>query len=66
MAVQKKTSKGDTYIGLPYDTIVDVVAINGQKVVIKRMTYGESLKIKKVKGWAYSSFQPGFHSYKNN
>lgn len=62
MAIRK--IKEPEHIGLPYDTIVDVVAINGLQVIIKQMTYGESLSKKKVKGWKYTTYQKGFHGFK--
>lgn len=62
MAIRK--SKESEHIGLPNDTLVDVVAINGSQVVIKEMTYGESLIKKKAKGWKYTTYQKGFHGFK--
>ena len=62
MAVQKKQFKGEAYIGLPYDTIIEVVATKGDQVIKKQISYGEALSMKKAKGWIYSNYQKGFCS----
>jgi len=60
-----KFNKDDPYLSLPAETLIDVVAFQGDKVVVREMTYKKYRTMKKVKGWNYRSFQKGFHSYKN-
>ena len=52
------------YESLPYDTPVDVVAVNGDRVIVKPMTFGESLAIKRSKSWRIIAYKKGFHSFK--
>lgn len=59
---RKANSKLD-YVGLPYETIIEVVATDGETFVKREMTYGEALNIKKRKGWKYSNFQKGFSQF---
>jgi len=60
MAVKKDVDN----FGLPLDTIIEVIATNGEKVIKREMTYREALAMKKKKGWIYSNYQKGFCSMK--
>ena len=50
---------------LPLDTQIEVISIKGDKVIKKTMTFGDSLKLKKVKGWTYVNYQLGFSKFKD-
>ena len=51
---------------LSLETIIEVVATKkGETPIIKEMTYGEALKIKKNRGWSCSNYQKGFYQNKN-
>ena len=56
--------KGD-YVGLPFETIIEVVATDGKEYVKREMTYGEALNLKKRKGWTYINYQKGFSQFNN-
>jgi hypothetical protein len=65
MAVKKSSSANkNEYIGLPYDTIIEVIATDGKDYIKKEMTYGEALNLKKKKGWRYDFYQKGFSQFK--
>lgn len=58
--------KGKTIIQLPLETIIEVVATKeGETPIVKEMTFGEALKMKKGRGWNYSNYQKGFYQNKN-
>lgn len=59
----RRTKKVD--VGLPGNTIIDVVAILKDKVYVSSMTFDEAKKIKKKRGWTYRNYMVGFHSFKN-
>ena len=59
-------AKQNSFLGLPEETIIDVVATKGEKVYVQTMTLGQSKFIKKKAGWSYKNFQKGFHSLKTN
>ena len=68
MAAPKKPKTSDYHV-LSLETIITVVATKGETVIIKDMTFGEALKIKKSAGWIYSNYQKGFYAMvdtKNN
>ena len=50
---------------LPLETQIEVISIKGDKVIKKIMTFGDSLKLKKVKGWTYVNYQFGFSKFKD-
>lgn len=54
--------RGKEYERLPYNTFVEVVAINGETVVKKKMQFDEALRLKKKPGWRYINYQIGFCS----
>ncbi len=43
---------------------IDVVAKNGDRILVKTMTYGDALELDKS-DWKLEFFQVGFHSYKS-
>ena len=49
---------------LPLETQIEVISIKGDKVIKKAMTFGDSLKLKKVTGWTYINYQLGFSNFK--
>ena len=49
---------------LHLETVIEVVAIKGDKIIKQQMTYGKALQIKKTKGWQYLLYQIGFSSFK--
>ena len=53
------------YNVLPINTMIEVIARNGDKIYKKEMEYGEALKMPKKKGWTYQFFQLGFSQYSN-
>lgn len=48
----------------PLTTEIEVIAIKGEKVVKKIMTYEKALEIPKAKGWRYVFYQLGFSQFK--
>lgn len=50
---------------LPLETKVELVAIRGDEVFKKIMTYGESLNVQRKKGFKYYTFQLGFSQFNN-
>ena len=50
---------------LPLETQIEVIQTKGDKVIKKTMTFGEALKLKKVKGWTYVNYQLGFSNFKD-
>lgn len=58
--------KKNTFLGLPEETLIDVVATKGEKVLVKTLTIGEAKRLKKSNGWTYRNYQIGFHSFKTN
>lgn len=47
---------------LPFETIVDVVATKGDKVVIKKMKFLDAILVKKEKGWNYRNYKEGSYN----
>ncbi len=60
----EKTMRRTKKLELPFDTIIEVVAIRGDKVTKKEMTYGGFLNMDRAKGWIYKSYQLGFCTMK--
>jgi hypothetical protein len=57
--------KKDKKTGIfPLTVDVEVIAIKGDKVVKKVMTYGKALEIPKAKGWTYRFYEIGFSQFK--
>ena len=54
------------YMGLPPDTLVDVVATKNEFVYIKQMSISEYGRMQRKKGWYYRLYQIGTHSFKSN
>ncbi len=51
---------------LPLDTIIEVVATKkGEAPIVKEMTYGDALKLKRNRQWSYSNYQKGFYQNSN-
>ena len=44
---------------------IEVISIKGDKSYKKIMTFGDALKLKKVKGWTYVNYQLGFSKFKD-
>jgi hypothetical protein len=58
--------KKEINVGLPLETKVEVVAINGKGVAIKKeMLYKEFLSLKTKRGYTYYAFQLGFSQFNN-
>lgn len=51
---------------LPKNTIVEVIAKKGDKIIKKEMTYKKALNLKKSNGWTYEFYELGFSQYKIN
>jgi len=60
-----KANKDHLFLKTPAETIVDVVAFKDDIIMVRQMTFKAFIYMKQIKGWTYSSFQKGFHSYKN-
>jgi len=60
-----KPDKDHLFLKTPAETIVDVVAFKYDIIMVRQMTFKAFVGMKKKEGWTYSSFQKGFHSYKN-
>ena len=56
--------KETKFLGLPNDTMIEVVGIKSDKVIVKKMTFGDWINLNKQKGWEYKAYQVGFHSFK--
>lgn len=56
--------KETKFLGLPNETMIEVVGIKLDKVIVKKMTFRDWLSLKKQKGWEYKAYQVGFHSFK--
>ena len=48
---------------LPDSTEVDVVAICGEKKIVKRMTIKDWLSLVRKPGWSYIAYQIGYHAH---
>ena len=48
----------------PLTSSVEIVAIKGDEVFKKILTYEQALNIKKKKGWCYIIYQVGFSQFK--
>jgi len=55
-----KSKKDADYHALPLSTEITVCAVKDGNVVIKNMTFGEALQLKKTPGWTYTNYQKGF------
>lgn len=55
-----------TQIGLPLDTIIEVIRQNKDKseTVKKEMTLGEWLDYPKLENYTYTAYQKGFSQFK--
>ncbi|MCP4085071.1 MAG: hypothetical protein GY745_08485, partial [Actinomycetia bacterium] len=49
---------------LPMETKVELVAVKEKQLFRKILNYGDALKVKRKKGWAYFIYQVGFAQYK--
>jgi len=47
---------------LPFETIIDVVATKGDKVVIQKMSFLQAITMKKTKGWYYRNYKEGAYA----
>lgn len=47
-------------------TILEVVAIKGEDVIVKEMSYSEWKLLKRKSGFRYMAFQVGFSQFKIN
>lgn len=56
--------KAAVILGLPGDTIIEVVRVKGDEVVKKEMTYSEWMNLTRQPGYRYSAFQKGYSAYK--
>lgn len=50
-------------IGLPRETVIEVVRTKGDEVLKKTMTFGDWLNLKKLPGYVYCAYQLGFSQY---
>lgn len=51
---------------LPFNTQIELIAIRGDEVFKKIISFEDSLKIKKKKGWTYIRYQIGFSQFKSS
>lgn len=65
LGAQKKVKSGSAF-NLPEFTMVEVVAIKGDKVRKKQMTLYKYRSLRKIKGWIYRTYQIGFCSLVKN
>ena len=54
-------------LALGNDVLIDVVRVNKKdgSVIVKEMTFGKWMEMKKTKGYFYTAYQKGFSQYKN-
>ena len=50
----------------PLATEVELIAIRGEEVFKKIMTYQDALNVPRKKGWEYKIYQIGFSQYNLN
>jgi hypothetical protein len=53
----------DNALGLPLDTLIEVVRIKDNEVVKKQMKYGEWLVYNRLPDYVYRAYQIGFSSF---
>jgi len=53
-----------TFLSISQDTIIEVISIKGSKVYKKQMSYGDAIKMTKLKGWRYIYYQIGVSQFK--
>ena len=61
MAVKNKQK----YLGLPLETVIEVIAEKDGKIYKQEMTLKEANNINKKKGFSYKFFQKGFSCFKD-
>lgn len=49
----------------PLTTEVELIAIRGEEVFKKIMTYQDALNVPRKKGWEYKIYQIGFSQFEN-
>ena len=53
------------YLGLPLETVIEVIAKKDGKRYKQEMTLGEANNMDKKKGFSYKFFQKGFSCFKD-
>jgi len=49
---------------VPWNTEVEVFVVKGERIRMKRMTFREWMSLKRVPGWKYQAYEPGYCSLK--
>ncbi len=52
------------FLGLPTETVIEIVALKKDNVYIIEMTYGDWLRFKKKPDFIYIPYQKNHHSFK--
>lgn len=55
--------KETKFLGLPNETMLDIVGVKGDQVIVKKMTVRDWINLKKKKDWEYKAYKEGFHSF---